>query len=254
MAALLVHSDIRGFNSLNSLETLSSGEMKLKFLDNAFADLRVLSSGREILLPAFNYDFTSTRRFDVELDLPQVGSVPKAAMTRQGWYRSVTPVYSFISNQTRPKDFPKPFSEESIFSELVKKDGEILLVGVGFESLTFIHHVEHVFGVPYRYEKQFVGSVIIGGRENLVGVHFHVRPMGLGLDYDFNKIGRYLIDSSAARIASPKQIFVSPKMTMECLKVAMKRDPNFLLTRESEKLVSDKLNLLGRSFKLEDFE
>jgi hypothetical protein len=75
---------------------------------------------------------------DVELDLPQVGSVPKAAMTRQGWYRSVTPVYSFISNQTRPKDFPKPFSEESIFSELVKKDGEILLVGVGFVAIIAI--------------------------------------------------------------------------------------------------------------------
>jgi aminoglycoside N3'-acetyltransferase len=210
--------------------------------------------GREILLPAFNYDFTTTKRFNVDIDLPQVGRIPREAMSRPGWKRSLTPVYSILSSETKTAQYLEPFSENSIFADLVSNGGEIILFGVGCERLTFLHHVEHVFGVPYRYEKTFDGEVIEGKTSSSVTVKFHVRPHEVKVEYDFKRIEGYLRDIAAIRSTGDTMLTVAPKLTMEGLLSALEKDFSFLLTERSRVEVSEKLAQLGRPMTIEDFE
>ena len=225
-----------------------------EYINGAFSQLLTVGMGREILLPAFNYDFTKTKKFNVELDLPQVGRIPREAAHESGWHRSLTPVYSFLSNQNRPSQYLEPFSENSIFADLVSNEGEIILLGVGCERLTFLHHVEHVFRVPYRYEKSFIGEVIDGNNASSVTVKFHVRPQELNIEYDFKRIENYLIDIAAVRSSGEMALTVQPKLAMEGLLSALEKDSSFFLTHASRLRVSRKLAQLGRPMRLEDFE
>jgi aminoglycoside N3'-acetyltransferase len=250
----LVHSDVRGFTNAKLSPSNSAAELRTQIIDLAFQDLKDLANGRETILPAFNYDFTSTLKFDVEKDLPQIGRIPVEAMSRKGWRRSHSPVYSFLSDQEQLPTYLHPFSKKSVFSELAERDGEIALVGVGFERLTFIHYVEQLFHVPYRYSKRFTGKVFFGDTCEIVTAEFHVRPLDFGLEYDFEKIGKYLTSASAAEVVSEKLILLSAKRARDCLLETLERDPTYLLDRESAIRVLDKLSLLGRPFELEDFE
>lgn len=253
MNAILFHTDIRGFAYANTPDLSASG-LREGIIAAAFRELDAVSDGREILLPAFNYDFTRTGLFNVVKDLPQVGRVPLEAMSRPGWFRSHSPVYSFLSNQQEPPLSLRPFSEESVFADLVMSDGEIALLGVGFESLTFIHHVEHIFDVPYRYSKSFKGQVLSNGEVYSVTSEFHVRPKGLDISYDFGKIGRALLASSAARISDRGLTLLSARSSLATLLDGLKENPTFLLNSDSAKSVLSKLDSLGRAVQLEDFE
>ena len=250
----MIHSDSRAFRDQVRTLDPSMTSYRREFIQGAFNKLFSIGMGREILLPAFNYDFTKTLKFDVELDLPQVGRIPREATNKSGWHRSLTPVYSFLSNQSRPPAYLEPFSENSLFADLVSNEGEIILLGVGCERLTFLHHVEHVIGVPYRYEKSFDGKVTQGKNESSFEVKFHVRPHELNIEYDFKRIENYLIDIGAARFSSEMTLSVTPRLAMEGLLNAFEKDSSFLLTQASRIKVSEKLAQLGRPMRLEDFE
>lgn len=254
MSSLLVHSDIRGFTRPAGRTDALDPKFREELLKSAFQEILSAAKEREVLLPAFNYDFTQTSRFDVREDSPQVGRIPKEAMLRPGWHRSRTPVFSFLSNKRVPANFLRPFSELSIFSSLTRDEGEILLLGTNFSSLTFIHHVEHMLSVPYRYEKSFSGEVVDESGTESVTVEFHVRPKGLELDYDFQKIGRYLFECSAASQVSGNSILISATRTMTCLSECLERDPLFLLNEESYSLASREIERFGGPLRLDYYE
>ena len=254
MSQVLIHSDFREFRNQARHLDPSLPDYKRDLVDEAFNHCSALAMGREILLPAFNYDFTKTKKFNADIDLPQVGRLPREAMLRQGWKRSLTPVYSIMSNQTKIAQYLEPCSENSIFADLLSTGGEIILFGVGCERLTFLHHVEHVFDVPYRYEKSFDGEVIQGKNSSLVTVKFHVRPLGLKIEYDFKRIQSYLLEIAAVKSTGERLLTVAPKLAMEGLLTELKKDFGFFLTENSKAEVSEKLAQLGRPMTLEDFE
>lgn len=254
MNQVLIHSDFREFRNQTRHLNPSQVDYKRELVDQAFQHCLELAMGREILLPAFNYDYTKTKIFDTDKDLPQVGRLPREAMIRPGWKRSLTPVYSILSNKAETPQYLEPFSENSIFADLVSNGGEIILVGVGCERLTFLHHVEHVFGVPYRYEKTFDGEIIQGKKSSSVTVKFHVRPIELQVEYDFKRIESYLLDIAAVSYVGNKTLKVEPKLTMDSLLTALNEDFSFFLTENSKVKVSEKLAQLGRPMTIEDFE
>lgn len=249
-----MHSDIRGVDCSKISVPPSSLTFGHHLVESAFIQIEEVADGREIFLPTFNYDFTTTKKYDVNSDLPQVGKIPSASLQRQGWYRSVTPVYSFSSNKRKPSNYQKPFSENSIFNDLVQLDGEILMFGVGFESFTFLHHIEHLSNIPYRYEKSFAGEVIDKGNTLKVEVTFHVRPKGLNLEYDFEKIGDLLIESKAALKVNSNELLISARSSLEVVSKMLSLDPFILLKPDSSLRVQNRLSQLGKAFTLEDFE
>jgi aminoglycoside 3-N-acetyltransferase len=251
---LLVHSDLRGFDLSPIAESSSSGEYRKIVTEFIFDKIDKIAENLPVYLPAFNYDFTKTKTFNVLMDLPQVGALPVAAMSREEWSRSKAPVFSFLAKGEHPTTYNQPFSEHSLFSELVERKGKIHLLGVGFDSFTFIHHVEHVVKSPYRYKKQFNGNIICDGEESMASVEFHVRPKGLNLDYDFNKLEALLLKNFGALKVTSTNIQVDASAAFQIISDKLDEEPLFLLDRKSANVVRDKLDIIQRPFELEDFE
>jgi aminoglycoside N3'-acetyltransferase len=251
---VLTHSDFRGINFTSLNSRIAEPNFKELLLDFAFENLSLAAGSDDLVLPAFNYDFTSTRRFDVAEDPPQVGRLPVAAMSRDGWRRNHTPVYSYLSNQHQLETDLNPFSESSFFAGLVKERGTILLLGVGFERFTFMHHVEHIAQIPYRYNKTFHGVRTVDGIEEPCEVTFHVRPMGTPVDYDFNKIQSILQAANVVQEVSAKALLVDAARAAEVILEQLYKDPLIMLTADSRSAVEIKLEEIGKPFEIGDFE
>lgn len=254
MGTVLVHSDLRGFDLRQVGREVPRANLRAALVDLAFDQLAADFGHNEIVLPAFNYSFTSSGRYDLQNDLPEVGALPVAASGRVGWYRSRTPVFSFLSNKNELEADLDPFSEKSFFASLHRENGAISLLGVGFDRLTFIHYVEHLACVRYRYKKVFQGTLIDFGEETPCEVSFHVRPKGLNLDYDFQKIGRELMKTGAAKRESPQKVSLSAAAVADVLLERVREDELFMLTSESRTKVGTRFRALGRAFVREDFE
>jgi aminoglycoside 3-N-acetyltransferase len=147
-----------------------------------------------------------------------------------------------------------PFGAESLFGMLDKEYGQIALVGVGCRSLTFLHYVEELAGVSYRYQKTFSGKIKIQGNWEITESSWHVRPKDLGLEYDFDKIQSLLIDKGALRQIHPQVLLGNASDIRHELIYAMSKDPLWLLDKVTRINVNRELGRLGRAFQLEDFE
>lgn len=195
---VMVHSDILKAYKALVFEGLIRPSSRLESRDTTVESVRSclpLITGLPIenhVFPAFNYDFGVSRKFRVESDPVQVGSLPEHLRRVGALPRTSMPFFSFLGTGllSHTKEyFLQPFGEGSGFDQVAKSDGYVLLFGVGVDKLTILHYAEHVLGMPtYRYDKTFRGWIESASASWACEVQMHVRPAGLGLDYDWNRL------------------------------------------------------------------
>jgi hypothetical protein len=141
------------------------------------------AEGREVLIPTFNYDFTSTRLYDPTRSPGQIGALSAYCAQHHAARRTLTPIFNFCVfgdgsfDRTPVAD---PFSPASAFGRLFERDGAVLFLGAGMASNTYVHFVETEADIGYRYLKPFPGEVIDGDRRLPVDFAFPVRPRAPG--------------------------------------------------------------------------
>lgn len=174
-APILIHSDLFLIGPLDKGRPPRAicGDYE-QLLDEAFGD-------RPYLIPTFNYDFPRTGLYDLATTPPQVGVLPRHYAAKYPDCRTRTPVFNFVLRGTGwPSSLLEPsrnaFGDDSIFAWLRRERGAVVFLGAGVEANTFLHHVEHLADVPYRYLKTFRGQLRDGQGERPVEVSFHVRP------------------------------------------------------------------------------
>jgi aminoglycoside N3'-acetyltransferase/acyl carrier protein len=216
------------------------------------------------LIPAFNYQFPKLKKLDLRTAPVEVGSLNQYFHECK-WadYRTFDPMFSFLGRGTspfKPRSSLYAFGEESIFSYVVKQSGAILMYGATMKALTLIHYIERDFGgVPYRYNKSFSGELIdYQGDSHAIQWNTHVRPWEHYLDYDWEKVEHVLIKSGVVKPlvkGYPKLgFYMDARTCVEVLKTELHKDPLIFLNSVSRDWVEPKLNVLGRSFLLSDFE
>ena len=77
------------------------------------------------------------------------------------------------------------FGEDSIFSILKKKNFKIICFCCSTDRITFIHYVEYLLKVPYRYIKKFKGYVINLKTKKIVNYKYNVGKKNF--DYSFKE-------------------------------------------------------------------
>ncbi|SFT99292.1 AAC(3) family N-acetyltransferase [Halomonas saccharevitans] len=262
---VLFHSDI--FKVMGLVGKSSSPKV---LLNSHLNFIEKLSSGRGVVLPTFNYDFTKTKVYDVRESESQVGALSDHARRDWSEWRSLTPVFNFCGDKASESLLSKggqvadgqevdPFDEASLFNALYENDGVVVMYGAPFQSFTGIHYIEHRSGRPlYRYDKYFPGKVIDwDGKENNVNFKYHVRPLNVHVDYRWRELLDFSISKGAVKehIRPKVSVYVISFREICDLWVSeLSNDPLFLLDEESKKFVEPKLKELGRRFKLEDFE
>lgn len=123
-------------------------------------------TGREgtLLFPVFNWDFCKGIGFDYRRTPARTGALSKAALKRADFVRTAHPMYSFAvwgahSRELAENRSRDAFGPGTIFEQLYNWGAKALALGLpALRGLTYIHHVEQLVGVPYRYHKEFTAD------------------------------------------------------------------------------------------------
>ena len=157
---LFIHNDIM-FGNMNP--EIGRKEF-MQTLINLFYDLNV----ENIIMPAFTYSFNNEKDFDVIKSRSLMGSLSEAFRKEPEVYRTLDPMTSFAIKGNLADDFEKYKSEcnslgvGSYFDLLNKQDDvKYLFFGADLaESFTYVHYVERILNVPYRFDMNFTGKII----------------------------------------------------------------------------------------------
>jgi aminoglycoside N3'-acetyltransferase len=232
------------------------------FVDSHIALLEEAAKSRGLWMPAFNYDFPRTRIFDVKNDPSHLGPITERFRVGRAEWRTEIPIFSATGIGEPPAvvwgEWTDPFGPESLFARLVEADGVMLYYGDTFHYNTLVHHAERVVGgPPYRYDKLFRGIVKHpDGTSKEGSLNYHVRPLGKGLDYDWNSLRARSIEKGVCvQLENRPEILSSSARSLRDFFVEeMKADPLALLDDESRRWVAPELQRLGRRFLIGDFE
>jgi aminoglycoside 3-N-acetyltransferase len=128
-------------------------------------------------MPAFDKDVTPSRG---------MGRVPELFRTLPGVKRTSHPIDSFAYYSSKSLTLEQPltpaFGEESPLSYLVQQKGKVLLIGVGYDVCTLLHHAEtKIASAP---KKQMQTSMLVNGVREWVT--YEDIDYGLG---DYNQLG-----------------------------------------------------------------
>ena len=119
-----------------------------------------------LLIPTFNWDFCKGRTFDIRKSPSQTGSIGRVALKRDDFMRTAHPIYSFAvwgkgTEELVSMDNRSSFGAHSPFSWCREHDTKNVFIDVECQhSYTFVHYVEEMIGVPYRYLKDFTAGYI----------------------------------------------------------------------------------------------
>ena len=214
-------------------------------------------------MPTFNYGFTRNGSFDVQADVSEVGQLTEYFRKNVCHWRTPTPVFSVAGVGAGPSlelgSEVDPFGPQSSFGQLVRADGVIVFYGAPFSTATFIHHAERVSGGPrYRYDKRFPGTVVLhDGSRRPTTLVYHVRPLGMTLEYDWDSLLADLLEQGVGRINASRMgrvMAFSARALVSFWVHRLEQDPLYLLDDESREWVDPRLKSLGRRFELADFE
>ena len=146
-----------------------------------------------IIVPTFNYDFAHGVPYNHDTTPSQVGYFTNWMLGQRNAIRSFHPVYSFASMCKNAPKFLEGVSKEangvdSVFDRLYKFNGKMLFYQCTFESCTFVHYVEQMFGADYRFRKYIKGTVTRDGKTWEEMFTFYAKFLNRNIINDF----RYL--------------------------------------------------------------
>ena len=150
-------------------------ENKERFNVSQFIEALQEKVGEEgtLLFPTFNWEFCKGKPFDYKKTPGKTGALGNKALFINDFKRSKHPIYSFViwgkhKQELCQIDSKSSFGQSTIFDFMNQNNAKALVIGLpSLQGLTFIHYVEKMVGVPYRYDKDFTGLYIdeLGNQE-----------------------------------------------------------------------------------------
>lgn len=182
---LFIHSDVvfgrvpQGFSRKGYLGTLYAVLMEL---------------GVQLIVPTFTYSFCNHEIYDVRKSRTSMGAFNEYIRRQDGRYRTLDPLLS-LSVPENLKDKFSGVSSHSLgkgsgLDALHSLDGvKFLFLGAKQgECFTYVHYVEKMLDVPYRYDQEFTGTVIDyegNAAERTQYIHTHCYGVKIPESYDY---------------------------------------------------------------------
>lgn len=154
-----------------------------QLLYDAFVE--VLSDTGTWVVPTYTYSYCNEEIYDPSATPSGVGPFTEYFRDLPGVARSDDPIFSVAVLGPRASEIIEElphdcFGVDSVYDRLHRLNAKICNVGVGFRYATFVHHVEDILRVPYRYRKLFTGLTRRGDRLEREAWVYNVRILGLG--------------------------------------------------------------------------
>lgn len=131
-------------------------------------------------------------------------------------------------------------------------------MGAGLEASTFIHHIEEVQNIGYRYIKPMPGQIVFGEIKKAIDFKFRVRPMVSGtVDYSWQRIKEDLLQQN---LLEEKPLGLGKVLSYSAAKIKeywcsrISEDEFYFLTEKSKAKIAELRRTKPYPFRLEDFE
>jgi aminoglycoside N3'-acetyltransferase len=154
----------------------------------------VVGPTRTLLLPAYTYDYTQSRRYSPTLSLPQTGVLPVAMLKHFTCERTKSALSSFLAIGPDATNLAGIVGEtiwgdDSLIAHLERAHARMVVLGLPWkDACGFLHRIEEACHVPYRYYKTFHG---MWEEEPWVETMF-VRPLTCMTNYRWNMVDELL--------------------------------------------------------------
>ena len=177
---------VHGNAAVSTLYTECAPEQRLTTLIRELIDY--FSGGGTLVVPTFTYSFTKNQDFDVERSPSDVGQFSEAFRQTPGVHRTSHPLFSVgvigsESDRYLSARLDDCFGLNTIFHNLYESNAVLICLGCAF-NLTFIHHIEQLYGVPYRFTKKFKGIITRNGYSKMQTTEYFVRDLSIRSESD----------------------------------------------------------------------
>ena len=171
---IIIHSNSAGLYQFANSKNVNSYKTFIKLLK------KKIGKKGTILVPAYNYNFTKGKVFNKRKSISQVGSFSNYLIKKYNKNRSEDPIFSHIIFGKLKKKLLKcetseVFSKNSIFAMMLKYKFKIICFCCSPKQITFLHYIERVFMVKYRYFKLFNGFIIKNKVKKKIQLKYFVR-------------------------------------------------------------------------------
>ena len=160
---IMVHSDIKSFGRLATSDR--------DFLLQKIVDAIKESVGNDgtIVMPTFTYNFFKNMPYDITNSKSVVGVLTEYFRKQPDVSRTLHPTHCVALWGRHKNELVRigkgTFDKDSIFEKLHKMNCKFIFFGTPFRICTFIHYIENMHKVPYRYMKKFRGKIIAYGKK-----------------------------------------------------------------------------------------
>lgn len=155
---LFIHSDVMFGKPVKGFQRKEYLDILYHIID----DLNV----KNLIVPTFTYSFCNHEDFDVIHSRTSMGAFNEYIRKMKGRYRSMDPLLS-VSVPERLKEKFENFGEHSLgknsgLDMIHHMDGvKFLFFGADMANcFTYVHYVEKMLEVPYRFDMPFEGNII----------------------------------------------------------------------------------------------
>lgn len=175
---LFVHSDVM-------FGTLAKGLKRKEYLQCLY-DALYSNNVKNVVVPSFTYSFCNNEPYDVKNSRTSMGALNEYIRCLDGRYRTEDPLLSLsVPDQIKTGFIDlgnHSLGENSAFDRLHgMSDVKFLFLGARLGNcFTYVHYVEKMNNVEYRFDLPFSGTVIDGqGQEHFVTQYIHTACYGV---------------------------------------------------------------------------
>lgn len=239
------HSNIGFFGLPKGKTTL---EHAFRIILEAF--FQVIGDNGTLVVPTFTYSFPKGNTFDPDNTPSDCGIFTELFRMHPEAFRSEDPCVSVAAlghkAQMLTQDMPKDaYCEDGFFARFFRENGVICNMNFDAGS-TFIHYVEKVLDVPYRYSKTFTGTFIKKGIYETRDATIYVRYLIEGTQAKFeafDKIAREKGLFVQASVGRGSVGLIKLKDTFDLIRDTLPKRPWFLTKAEAEGLIPNLQNI-----------
>ena len=181
---IFIHTNIAGVLQFYEKDKENACKIFISYLK------KIIGKKGVIIIPTYNYQFTKNKNFNTQTSSSEVGFFSNYLLKKNWKRRTIDPVFSHIIfgkiNKFNFKNTnTEAFGEDSLFSYLQKNNFKIFCFCCSPNTITFLHFIENILKVPYRFVKKFTGNLIYKGYKKKIIYKYNVGKKSL--DYSIKE-------------------------------------------------------------------
>ena len=172
----------------------TSTSKKTIFKDHLDAMQSIIGDAGTIIVPSHSRSLCNTNHvFDLNETPSETGPFTEFVRQQENSIRQIHPFSSSTALGAKAveictKNSLHAYGPESPFQRMIEHDALYVSVGQSMEgSISLIHHIELVMGVPYRYTKEFIQPCICDNVVKLREFYLSVTRNDVDINRDYNK-------------------------------------------------------------------